>query len=150
MKIFIFRTPNWKILKTNSIFFIVIIFYGLCYYSCPAFSPFATLHPEPPTPSSNPPTIDCSCPWVMCLSSLATPFSILYCTSPWLFCNYLFVLLNSLTSSPLHPFSLFPLPPGTHLVINFFSLAAFKSLSLSLIFGLLIMMCLGVGLFDPS
>ena len=47
----------------------------------------------------------CSCPWVMCISSLATPFSALYFISPWLFCNYLFVLLNPLTSSPilLHP-----------------------------------------------
>ena len=37
---------------------------------------------------------------------------------------------------------------GTHLqVTNCFSLAAFKILSLSLIFGILIMMCLGVGLF---
>ena len=43
----------------------------------------------------------CSCPWVMHISSLATPFPILYFTSPWLFCNYLFVLLNPLTSSPI-------------------------------------------------
>ena len=43
----------------------------------------------------------CSCPWVMCVSSLAAPFPILYFTSPWLFCNYLFVLLNPLTSSPV-------------------------------------------------
>ena len=35
------------------------------------------------------------------ISSLATPFPILYFTSPWLFCNYLFVLLNPLTSSPI-------------------------------------------------
>ena len=32
----------------------------------------------------------CSCPCIMCVSSLATPFPILYFTSPWLLCNYLF------------------------------------------------------------
>ena len=87
---------------------------------------------------------DCSCPQVMHISSLAIPFPILYLTSPWLFCNYIFILLNHLTS---HPLSSSPLPSGNYLVTNFFSLAAFKSLSLSLTFGLLIMMCLGVGLF---
>ena len=45
----------------------------------------------------------CSCPWVICISSLATPCPILYFTAPWLFCNYLFVRPNSLTSSPIPP-----------------------------------------------
>ena len=52
-----------------------------------------------------------SCPWVMCISSLATPFPILYFTSPWLFCGYLFVLPNPLTSSPI-PHN--PLPSCNH------------------------------------
>ena len=78
----------------------------------------------------------------MCVNSLATPFPLLYFTSPWLFYNYLLVLLNPLTSSLIH---LFPLPSVNLLVTNFFSLA-FKSLSLSLTFGLLIMMFFGVGL----
>ena len=43
----------------------------------------------------------CSCPWVMCISSLATAFPLLYFTSPWLFCTYLFVFLNPLTTSPI-------------------------------------------------
>ena len=68
----------------------------------------------------------CSCPWLMCISSLATSFPILYFTSPWPFCHYLFVLLSPLTSSPILPF---PLSSENHLVTNFFSLAAFKSLS---------------------
>ena len=65
------------------------------------FPPFAPLHPAPPTPSGN----HCSCPWVMDISSLATPFPILYFISPWLLCNYLFVLLNPLICSPIptHP-----------------------------------------------
>ena len=50
----------------------------------------------------------CSCPWVMRISSLATPFPILYCTSPGLFGNHLFVLLNPLASSPILPHSGFP------------------------------------------
>ena len=45
----------------------------------------------------------CSCPWVMRISSLATPFPILCFTSPWLFCNYLFILPSPLTSSPIPP-----------------------------------------------
>ena len=45
------------------------------------------------------------------LSSLATSFPILYFTSPWLFYNYLFVLLNPLASSPIPPH---PLPAGNH------------------------------------
>ena len=76
-----------------------IIIYWLCYYSCPNFSPFALLHPVPPLPQG----IPASCPWVMCISSLATPCPVLYFTSPWLFCNYLFILLNPLTSSPIPP-----------------------------------------------
>ena len=45
----------------------------------------------------------CSCPWVTQVSSLAAPFPILDFSSPWLFCNYLFVLLNPLNSSPIPP-----------------------------------------------
>ena len=37
------------------------------------------------------------------ISSWATPFPVLYFTSPWLFCNYQFVLLNPLTSSLISP-----------------------------------------------
>ena len=53
----------------------------------------------------------CSCPWVMCISSLATLFPILYFISPWLLCNYLFVLLNPLTSSSI---PLYLPPSGNH------------------------------------
>ena len=41
--------------------------------------------------------------WFMSISSLATPFPILYLTSLWLFCNYLFVRLNPLTSLSMPP-----------------------------------------------
>ena len=41
----------------------------------------------------------CSCLWIIRISTLATPFPILY--TPWLFCNYLFVFLNSFTFLPI-------------------------------------------------
>ena len=57
--------------------------------------------PLGPPPPSTPYSLrqsphHCSCLGVMHISSLATPFSILYFISPWLFCNYLFVPLNCL------------------------------------------------------
>ena len=46
----------------------------------------------------------CSCPWVMCKSSLATPFPILFFTSQWLFCNYyLYFLILTLHPWPYIP-----------------------------------------------
>ena len=47
----------------------------------------------------------CSCPWVRNICYLATIFPMLYFTSPWLFCNYLFILLN--------PFTFFTYPLNT-------------------------------------
>ena len=68
----------------NSCFF--NIFYWLCYYCCPKFSSFPPLHPLSPILSSHLPLS--SCPWVRHGSSLATPFPILFLTSPCLFCAY--------------------------------------------------------------
>ena len=50
------------------------------------------------SPPSNPhslrqPPHHCSCPWVIHINSLATLFPTLYSPSPWLFYNWLFVLL---------------------------------------------------------
>ena len=56
-----------------------------------------------------------SCPWVMHISSLATPFPILFLTSPCLFCTYQFVLLNPFTFSPILSF---PLPKVTTQMIS--------------------------------
>ena len=39
--------------QCSIIFLFSIIFYWLCYYSCPNFSSFVPLHPAPPTPSGN-------------------------------------------------------------------------------------------------
>ena len=82
------------------------IFYWLCYYSCPIFFlPFIPLHPELPLPPASPHFS--SCPWVIHVSSLASPFPILLLTSPCLFCTYHLCFLLPL---PFPPFSLLPLP----------------------------------------
>ena len=65
------------------------MFYWLCYYSCAIFLPYPCLPSTPHSLRQSP--HHCSCPWVMHVSSLATPSTVLYFTSPWLFCNYLVV-----------------------------------------------------------
>ena len=92
-----------------SFFFFIILNYILLIMVL-QLSWFSPLCPPPPSTLhslSNPPTSV----YVMHICSLATPFPILYFTSPWLFCNHLFVLLNPLTSSPIVPN---PLPSGSH------------------------------------
>ena len=53
------------------------------------------------------------------------PFPTLYFTFPWLFCNYLLVLLHSLTSSPI---LLLPVSSGNYLVTNFLLLLLLRVL----------------------
>ena len=81
--------------------FFLILFYFIDYtmvvvLTSPPIPP-STQHP--PLPQAIPPTIVHV--HVSCVGSLATPFPMLYFTSLWLFCNYLFVILNPLTSSPI-------------------------------------------------
>ena len=82
-------------------FYFLSIFYWLCYYSCSIFSSlyppsFCTSHPPAvfPIPLS-------SCPWVVHISSLASPFPVLYFTSPLSIFYLLFMLLISCTFSPI-------------------------------------------------
>ena len=99
------------ILRENDIKIILFIFNFLksyfIYYAITGvqLSQFFPLCPSPPgiPHSLRQFPHHCSCAWVMHVSSLATPFPILYFTSPWLFCNYLFVLLNPLTFLPIPP-----------------------------------------------
>ena len=116
------RLKNGSIYFFNYILLIMLLQLSWFFPLCPSLP--STLHSLRQFPHH------CSCPWVMHINSLATPFPILYFTSPWLFCNYLFVLPNPLTS---HSFS-HTSPP----------------ISLSLTFGILIMMCLEVDLFASS
>ena len=91
----------------------VLIFLNICYWSCyysyPKFPLFAPLQPGTPpflpAISSN----FSSCPWIMPISSLATPSPMLLSKSPCLFCTYHFVLLNPCTFPSFFPF---PLPTG--------------------------------------
>ena len=73
---------------------------------------FSHCTPSPSTPHTLRQSLHhCSGTWAMHISSLATALPVLYFTCPWIFCNYLFVLLNPLTSSPitLHPSHLWQL-----------------------------------------
>ena len=70
-------------------------------YSCPILCPLYPPLPGTPIPSSVPSLS--SCPWVKQISSLASPFPILFLTSPCLFCTYPLCFLFPVTSS------LFPL-----------------------------------------
>ena len=69
--------------------------------------PPCPLHPAAPQSLRQSPH-HCSCPWVMCISSLDTPFPTPYFTFPWLFCNYFLI------PSPLHPFPQNALWTGNH------------------------------------
>ena len=59
-------------------FLFFVIFYCLCYYSCPNFSPFVPLHTHSHSLRQSPRPRPC--PWVMCRYSLATLFPTLYFT----------------------------------------------------------------------
>ena len=102
----------------------IIIFNWLCCYIVPIFPPLSPSTQFPPLPEAIPTTLFMSMGHAY--SSLATPFLILCFTSPWLFCNHLFVLVNPLTSSPipLHPLSHWQLSKwfrlSSHLLILFF------------------------------
>ena len=78
------------------------IFYWLYYYSCPNPPPLP-LCPSTKYPLSLGQFFLSSCPWVMHVSSLASPFFILFWISPCLCCTYHFVLFNPCTFSPILP-----------------------------------------------
>ena len=87
-------------------FFFKNIFYWLCYYNCPISPPFIPLHPAHPLPLTFPSFS--SCPWVIHISSLASPFPILFLPSPCLFSTYHLCFLFPV---PFPPFSLVPRTP---------------------------------------
>ena len=66
------------------------------------FFPFAPFHPVSPFPPAIHPRS--SCPWVRHVSSLASPFPVLFLKSPCLFYAY------HLFPAPFPPFSPFPFP----------------------------------------
>ena len=72
-------------------FFLLNIFYWLCYYSS-NFFPFVPFHPVPPFPLAILPLS--SYPWVMHISSLATSLHILFLTSLYFVPTNLCFLIN--------------------------------------------------------
>ena len=107
--------PPSSFLDIHDFFFNFILLIILLQLS--QFFPFSPYSPHSLRQSPH----HCSCPWVMHISSLATPFPTLYFISPWLCCNYLFVLLNSLTSSPIPP------PPSHLATIQMLSVSVILS-----------------------
>ena len=69
------------------------------------FQPLPTSTQDPPS-LQQPPCLS-SCPWVVHISSLASPFPILFLTFPCLFCTYQLCFLFPV---PFPPFFPFPLP----------------------------------------
>ena len=81
--------------------------YHLCYLFSVPFPPLSPSHKHPPPLSS--------CPWVRHISSVASPFPILFLPSPCLFSTYHLCLLFPV---PFPPFFLLPLPLITLHVIS--------------------------------
>ena len=81
----------------NFIYLYLITFY----YSCPYYYPFDPLHPAPPLPQAVPPPSFMFMGHAYKVFGYSISYSVL--PSPWLFCNYLFVLPNPLTNSPILP-----------------------------------------------
>ena len=112
---FLFLFLNFTIFCIVSAFYNVcvllfkIIFYWLCYYSCPNFFPFASPLPSYPLPQAISTPIFMSMGHMCKLSGYSISYTVLHI--PMVLCNYLFVLLNPLTSSPVLPY---PLPSGNH------------------------------------
>ena len=65
------------------------------------FLPLIPLHPAHPLHQHSPPLS--SCPWVVHISSLASPFPILFLTSPCLFCTYHLCFLFPVPFLPFSP-----------------------------------------------
>ena len=68
------------------------------------FLPFLPLHPASLLPPAFPHLS--SCPWVIHVSSLASPFPILFLTFPCLFCAYNLCYLFPVPFPPFFPFLL--------------------------------------------
>ena len=108
IRLFYLMGKRWTNKMQQFYFLFVIIFYWFCCYSCHNFS-LLSPSTQPPAPQAIP--HHSSCPWVICVSSLATPFPILYFTSPgYSVTTYLYFLIPS----PPHPFLYIPLPSAHH------------------------------------
>ena len=80
-----FLFPQLEGLHCIIIFFYLVYFIDYVITALPHFHPLPT-SAQYPLPSSNP--LLSSCPWVMHVSSLSSPFPLLFSISPCLFCTY--------------------------------------------------------------
>ena len=106
--------------------FFKIIFYWLCYCSCPNFSLFAPLHPAPPTPSSNLHTMVMSIGPVYKFFGYSLSYTTLH-PPGYSVTTYLYFFIPF----PLHPF---PTPPS-HLATIKMRSSVSMTLSLFFLFG---------------
>ena len=74
--------------------FLKIIFYCICYYRCPNFSPFATFHPASPLPQAIPTPLSMSMGPTYMSFGYSLPCDLLYIPITIL---YQFVVLNHFT-----------------------------------------------------
>ena len=108
--------------NTCTFFFLGFPLFFLIYfidYAVPfsQFFPLCLRPPGTPIPSNTPPLS--SCPWVMHISSLASPFPILFLTSTCLFCTYKFILLSPWIFPPISPSLLITLQRNSIFMILF-------------------------------
>ena len=105
-----FMAAKKQSFNSKRTFFFLIIDYAITVVLIFPLLPPST-H-QPPHPQAIPPYF--SSPWVLCISSLATPCLMLYFTFPCLFCNYILVLLNPLTSPSTPPYHPSTRQPSNH------------------------------------
>ena len=82
-------------------FFKHIFYYAITVV--PVFPPLLPTAQYPPSLQQSPLS---SCPWVMHVSSLASPFPMLFLTPLFLFCSYQLCILSPVPFPPLSPFTL--------------------------------------------
>ena len=100
---FYYSPWSWDMIVNFFLFLIYFIDYAIT--AVPFFIPFIPLHPVLPIPPSF--FHLSSHLWVIHTSSLASPFPVLFLTSPCLFCTYALCFLFPV---PFPPFSPHPIP----------------------------------------
>ena len=104
-----FLLKSFPHFKLSSLFYFLIYFIDYAITVVPFFSSlYYPPHSIPLPPALLTPPLS-SCPWVILISSLASPFPILFLTSPCLFCTYHLCYLFSVPFPPLSSS-----PPADH------------------------------------
>ena len=108
---------NTRMLLIQSKYFKYILLIMLLQSSHSFFSPVSPSSRYPHSLQHSP--LLSSCPWVVHISSLASPFPLLFLTSPCLFCTYHLCFFFPVPLPPLSPLPLpSDLPPCDHHFCN--------------------------------